>query len=83
MYKPEYNICQIAGSSIGRVSSDETRIKLRNVWLLRLYKNKYLSCDITLSEFILDNLTERVDKLKLKIVKIQKKIFGNYSKKRK
>lgn len=73
LYKPEYNICQIAGSSLGRVSSDETRLKLRNAWLLRLYKNNSFNCDITLSEFILDNLTERVAKLELNIAKIQKK----------
>lgn len=30
LFKPEYNICLIAGSSLGRITSDETRLKLRN-----------------------------------------------------
>lgn len=30
LYKPEYNICLITGSSLGRITSDETSLKLRN-----------------------------------------------------
>jgi hypothetical protein len=30
LFKPEYNICHIAGSSLGRITRDETRLKLRN-----------------------------------------------------
>lgn len=32
LYEPEYNICQIAGSSLGRVSSGEKPFKT-NKWL--------------------------------------------------
>ena len=30
LFKPEYNICFVAGSSLGRITNDETRLKLRN-----------------------------------------------------
>jgi group I intron endonuclease len=29
LLKPSYNICMIAGSSLGRITSDDTRAKLR------------------------------------------------------
>lgn len=53
----EYNICFIAGSSLGRVTRDEARLNLRNVWLVRLHKNN--SSDVSLREFTLDTLAER------------------------
>jgi group I intron endonuclease len=31
LLKPEYNLCLKAGSSLGRVTREETRMKLRNV----------------------------------------------------
>lgn len=31
--KSEYNLCLIAGSNLGRIIREETKLKLRNVWL--------------------------------------------------
>ena len=36
--KPTYNICNIAGSSLGREIRQETRLKLRKAMLVRLDK---------------------------------------------
>lgn len=71
LFKPNYNICLIAGSSLGRITSAETRLKLRNAWSVRLH-NKHNSTDITLSEFILDTFLERLAILELNIGKLHK-----------
>ena len=59
LFKPEYNVCLIAGSSLGRVTSDETRLNLRNAWLVWLHKNN--SSDVSLRELTLDTLAEKLD----------------------
>jgi len=64
----EYNICLIAGSSLGRLTSDETRLKLRNAWLVRLHKNN--SSDVSLREFTLDTLAEKLDAYASSIAKL-------------
>ena len=68
LFKPEYNICLIAGSSLGRLTSDETRLKLRNAWLVRLHKNN--SSDVSLREFTLDTLAEKLDAYASSIAKL-------------
>jgi hypothetical protein len=37
LLKPEYNLCLIAGSSLGRLVRKDTRLKLRNARIRRLY----------------------------------------------
>ena len=71
LFKPEYNICLIARSSLGRVTSDETRLKLRNAWLVRLHKNN--SSDVSLREYALDTLAERLNESVYNIAKLLKK----------
>ena len=54
--KPTYNICIVAGSSLGRVTKDSTRFKLKYAWMVRLYKensNSYAN-QIVFSEFVLN-----------------------------
>jgi len=69
LLKPEYNLCLKAGSSLGRVTREETRLKLRNVWLNRLFSN---SMDYTLREFLVNSIDRKLNKSKLKIVKLAK-----------
>lgn len=59
LLKPEYNLCLKAVSSLGRVTREETRLKLRNVWLNRLFSN---SKDETLKEFIINTIARKLDK---------------------
>jgi group I intron endonuclease len=69
LLKPEYNLCLKAGSSLGRVTKETTRLKLRNVWLNRLFsKSKY---DI-LKEFIIKSIDRKLDKSRLSIIKLYK-----------
>ena len=70
LFKPEYNICLIAGSSLGRITNNETRLNLRNAWLVRLY-NKNTS-DVSLREYTSDTLEERLDALASNITKLFK-----------
>lgn len=62
---PYYNICTKTGSSLGRVTTDATRKKLRMARMALLYK----TCNTrsSLIEFTIDTLSKRVDKLSLKI----------------
>jgi group I intron endonuclease len=71
LYKPEYNICHIAGSSLGRITGDETRLKLRNAWLIRLHKNNL--SDVSLREYTLDTLTEKLEICASNIAKLFKR----------
>ena len=50
--KPLYNICKKAGSSLGRVTRESTRLKLKQGWLIRNFKNK--ANGMSFSEFVLD-----------------------------
>jgi group I intron endonuclease len=71
LLKPEYNICLRAGSSLGRITREETRLKLRNIWLNRLF---YLSKDSTLREFIINSLQIKLNESIFKINKLQKEL---------
>lgn len=71
-YQPTYNICKIAGSSLGRITKSTTRSKLRNAWLVRLYRNKY--SELEYSEFMLNHLTDKVTKLENSILILQNKL---------
>ena len=53
LLNPEYNICFKTGSSLGRITMKETRLKLRNIWLNRLYSR---SKDNTVIKFILNSI---------------------------
>jgi len=66
--KPEYNICLKAGSSLGRVTREETRSKLRNAWLKRLFAK---SKDSTLIEFLIKSIEDKLNKSRLKIIKLE------------
>lgn len=72
--KPTYNICLVAGSSLGRVTKDSTRFKLKYAWMVRLYKensNSYAN-QIVFSEFVLNWLEKKVKKLELTTNKLQR-----------
>ena len=72
--KPTYNICHVAGSSLGRVTKDSTRLKLKYAWMIRLYKeNKNsLKNQEMFSEFVLNWLEKKVKKLELTTNKLQR-----------
>jgi group I intron endonuclease len=69
LLKPEYNLCLKAGSSLGRITREETRLKLRNAWLNRLFAQ---SNDNTLREFIINCIQIKLNESKLKINKLYK-----------
>jgi group I intron endonuclease len=71
LLKPEYNICLKAASSLGRITREETRLKLRDVWLNRLY---YRSKDSTLREFIINSIQIKLNESALKINKLDKEL---------
>jgi group I intron endonuclease len=66
---PEYNLCLKAGSSLGRITREDTRLKLRNIWLNRLFSR---SKDSTLREFIINSLQIKLKESGLKIKKFYK-----------
>lgn len=68
--KPQYNICLKAGSSLGRITRIETRLKLRNAWLNRLF---YKSNDSTLREFIINSFDNKLNQSSLIITKLYNK----------
>ena len=37
-FKPSYNTCEEAGSSLGRKVDNVTRLKLKQAWLVRLFR---------------------------------------------
>ena len=67
LYKPEYNICKIAGSSKGRIVKDPTRLKLRHARLINLFlkTNK----NINFSLFVLNVFENKIKKSELRILK--------------
>ena len=70
LLEPEYNLCLKAESSLGRVTTNETRVKLRNVWLNRLFIK---SNDSTLIEFFINRIDKKLNESELKIAKLYKK----------
>ena len=58
LLKSEYNLYLKAESSLGRITREETRAKLRNLWLNILFSN---SKDKTLREFIINSNEKRLD----------------------
>lgn len=54
--KPTYNICKVAGSSLCRKTNSSTRLKLKYIWMVRLFKEKNNSLpeQINFTEFILN-----------------------------
>lgn len=77
--KPSYNICNIAGSSLGRVIRKETRLKLRKAWLVRLHKNS--QSKLSLKDFSLQYLAEKVYGLESSISNLTLKFDSLISKK--
>lgn len=71
-YKPTYNICKIAGSSLGRLTRDTTKLKLHNAWLVRLHRRNPSTLEF--SSFILKYFTDKVSKLENNLLIIQKKL---------
>ena len=69
LLNPNYNICKTAGSSLGRITKDHTRLKLRYVWLVRLFKSK--GNGLSFSKFILYIYERKVNKYSLNISKLQ------------
>ena len=64
----------MAGSSLGRVIREETRLKLRKAWLVRLYKDSQSKS--SLRDFSLKYLAGKVDELESSISRLTKK-FDN------
>ncbi len=71
-YKPTYNICKIAGSSLGRITRNTTKLKLRNAWLVRLYKSNQSL--LGFSNFTLNYFLDKVTKLENNILMLQNKL---------
>lgn len=69
---PYYNICSKAGSSLGRLITDTTRLKLRMARMALLHKAS--KTNSSLIEFTVDTLSKRVDKLSLDISRLEKKL---------
>lgn len=70
--KPKYNLCPIAGSSLGRITREETKLKLRNFWLNKQFiKSKYS----TLKEFIINSIEKKLNESEFKIIKLHKKLI--------
>lgn len=70
LLKPKYNICNKAGSSLGRVIREETYLKLRKIRLNRLFLNS--NCD-TLGEFLISYIDEKLNESRIRIDKLYKK----------
>ena len=64
----------MAGSSLGRVIREETRLKLRRAWLVRLYKDSQSKS--SLRDFSLKYLAGKVDELESSFSRLTKK-FDN------
>nr|ATI20260.1 GIY-YIG endonuclease [Juglanconis oblonga]ATI20414.1 GIY-YIG endonuclease [Juglanconis oblonga] len=71
-FSPFYNICSKAGSSLGRLTTNATRLKLRKAWWLRLYNKGQKR--LSLGEFIVNALSNKVKTLELKISRLQKEL---------
>lgn len=71
-YQPTYNICKIAGSSLGRETRSTTRLKLRNAWLVRLHRNNHSKLEF--SQFMLNYFTDKVTKLENNLLILQNKL---------
>lgn len=71
LLKPEYNLCKIAGSSLGRITTEETRKRLRTVRLIREYLKSPKHSAETLLEYKLLNLEKVLKKLEYRISKLQ------------
>ena len=69
-FKPSYNICEEAGSSLGRKTSDITRFKLKQAWLVRLFqRNRDLG--LSFSEFVLNTVEQKFSNLERKTTRLQ------------
>ncbi len=61
-FKPSYNICEEAGSSLGRKVNNDTRLKLRQAWLIRLFQRSR-DLDLSFSEFVLIRVETKFESL--------------------
>jgi hypothetical protein len=68
LFKPDYNICPIADSSLGRVINPETLIKFLNALLHRLFNKSNYSL---LKEFTIKNIENKLLISELKTKKIK------------
>lgn len=66
---PSYNICKVAGSSYGRITKENTRMKLRFAWKVRLFQEN--GNGINFSEFVYNIMEEKVRKSELVLNNIQ------------
>lgn len=69
---PYYNICTKAGSTLGRETTDITRLKLRIARMALRHKASKTGSSLT--EFTINTLSMRLDKLSLKISNLSKKL---------
>lgn len=69
---PSYNICKKAGSSLGRVTREDTRLKLRQAWLVRNFKNK--ANGLSFSEFVLNTNENKIKRSEVKLAKLNAKL---------
>lgn len=69
LLKPDYNICLRAGSCLGSVVKNNTRLKLRNIWLHRLFTKSEGS---TLKEFTINFISMKLKESEVKINKLYK-----------
>lgn len=69
LLKPEYNICLKAGSSLGRLVRKDTRLKIRNARIRKLYVE---SKGLTYREYLINVLDIKLNQSRLKIDKLYK-----------
>ena len=70
LLKPTYNICKIAGSSLGRVTSNVTRRRLRDARLLREYdRDSHL--EETIFEFRLRKVEQKILELESVVTRLR------------
>lgn len=69
---PFYNICSKAGSSLGRLTTDSTRFKLRMARMRLLHKTS--ASKSNLMEYIVEYLSMKVNRLELNYIKLHKEL---------
>jgi len=79
--KPLYNICKVAGSSLGRVTKESTRLKLKQAWLVRNFKNK--ANGMSFSEFALTMQEKEIQQSNRKAAKLAARLLKLESEKNK
>jgi len=72
--KPEYNLCKIAGSSLGRIITISSRQKMRAAQLARAFRKPLKDTNETFFEFKANRLLKMLEKIEIKTNKLEKSL---------